>query len=109
MLSISLLIIQLSLHWNRSFPVANDQDIPLFVGELDSVNAGGFAAYGFSYYDIGYEAGQKRLKSWRMVKNLEISRFNIHKNWNWSSYEKAAKDMGVEIKEEWKADAEFVK
>ncbi|MCX8047649.1 MAG: ABC transporter substrate-binding protein [Anoxybacillus gonensis] len=37
--------------------VANDQDIPLFVGELDSVKRGGFAAYGFDYYDIGYEAG----------------------------------------------------
>ena len=25
--------------------VADDKDIPLFVGELDSVNAGGFAAH----------------------------------------------------------------
>ena len=37
--------------------VANEKDIPLFVGELDSVDRGGFAAYGFSYEDIGYEAG----------------------------------------------------
>ena len=27
--------------------VANEKDIPLFVGELDSVDRGGFAAYGF--------------------------------------------------------------
>ena len=42
--------------------VANDKDIPLFVGELDSVNRGGFAAYGFSYYDIGHEAGEKAVE-----------------------------------------------
>lgn len=39
--------------------VADDHDIPLFVGELDSVKRGGFAAYGFEYYDIGYEAGKR--------------------------------------------------
>ena len=42
--------------------VANEKDIPLFVGELDSVDRGGFAAYGFSYEDIGYEAGLWLLK-----------------------------------------------
>ncbi len=42
--------------------MANDKDIPLFVGELDSVNRGGFAAYGFSYYDIGHEAGEKAVE-----------------------------------------------
>jgi len=36
--------------------VANDNDLPLFVGEFDSVKRGGFAAYGFDYKDIGYEA-----------------------------------------------------
>ena len=38
--------------------VATDKKIPVMVGELDSVKRGGFGAYGFSYYDIGYEAGQ---------------------------------------------------
>ena len=38
--------------------VANNEQIPLFVGELDSVDRGGLAAYGFSYYDIGYKAGE---------------------------------------------------
>lgn len=38
--------------------VANTNTLPLIVGELDSVERGGLAAYGFDYYDIGYEAGQ---------------------------------------------------
>ena len=38
--------------------VANANKLPLIVGELDSVERGGLAAYGFDYYDIGYEAGQ---------------------------------------------------
>lgn len=88
--------------------VANDQDIPLFVGELDSVNAGGFAAYGFSYYDIGYEAGQKAVEILKDGKNLRYPG-SISTKLKLVINEKAAKDMGVEIKEEWKADAEFVK
>ncbi|QQK74812.1 ABC transporter substrate-binding protein [Salicibibacter cibarius] len=38
--------------------VAENEGLPLFVGELDSVEAGGFAGFGFSYYDIGYVTGE---------------------------------------------------
>ncbi|AXF57058.1 ABC transporter substrate-binding protein [Salicibibacter kimchii] len=38
--------------------VAEEEGLPLFVGELDSVEAGGFAGFGFSYYDIGYKTGE---------------------------------------------------
>ncbi|MFJ7991418.1 ABC transporter substrate binding protein [Peribacillus frigoritolerans] len=89
--------------------VANDQDIPLFVGELDSVNAGGFAAYGFSYYDIGYEAGQKAVEILKDGKKPGDIPVQYPQKLKLVINEKAAKDMGVEIKEEWKADAEFVK
>ena len=34
----------------------------MMVGEFDSVKRGGFAAYGFEYYDIGYEAGEMAVK-----------------------------------------------
>ncbi|MBO8164181.1 MAG: ABC transporter substrate-binding protein [Brevibacillus sp.] len=42
--------------------VANDKDIPLFVGETDSVKAGGFAGFGFEYFDLGYTTGQKAVE-----------------------------------------------
>jgi putative ABC transport system substrate-binding protein len=38
--------------------VANDQKIPLIVGEPDSLAKGGFATFGIDYYTIGYRAGE---------------------------------------------------
>ncbi|WP_110927517.1 ABC transporter substrate-binding protein [Bacillus massiliglaciei] len=89
--------------------VANDQDIPLFVGELDSVQRGGFAAYGFSYYDIGFEAGEKAAEILKDGKNPGDIPVQYPQNLKLMINEKAAKDMGVEIKDEWKEEAEIVK
>ncbi|SFA51123.1 putative ABC transport system substrate-binding protein [Anoxybacillus pushchinoensis] len=88
--------------------VANDQDIPLFVGELDSVKRGGFAAYGFDYYDIGYEAGVmaadilegKKKPSELPVQYPQKLKLVINK--------KAAQEMGVEWRSEWDSMAEFI-
>ncbi|MGJ7919445.1 ABC transporter substrate-binding protein [Neobacillus sp. LXY-4] len=87
--------------------VANENDIPLFVGELDSVARGGFAAYGFDYYDIGYEAGvmaAQILKGEKKASDLPVQypqklKLLINK--------KAAKEQNVEIKEAWNKMAEF--
>ncbi|MBD2872220.1 ABC transporter substrate-binding protein [Paenibacillus arenilitoris] len=38
--------------------VANENDIPFFSADRDSVEKGAFATVGFKYYDHGYEAGQ---------------------------------------------------
>lgn len=89
--------------------VANDKDIPLFVGELDSVNRGGFAAYGFSYYDIGHEAGEKAIQILKEGKKAGEIAVTPPQNLKLVINEKAAKEMGVKIKEEWKKEAEFVK
>lgn len=88
--------------------VANDQDIPLFVGELDSVNRGGFAAYGFDYKDIGYEAGvmaAQILKGEKQPSDLPVQypqklKLVINKE--------AAKEENIELKDEWNELAEFV-
>ncbi|MGJ7034438.1 putative ABC transport system substrate-binding protein [Anoxybacillus eryuanensis] len=88
--------------------VANDQDVPLFVGELDSVKRGGFAAYGFDYYDIGYEAGVmaadilegKKKPAELPVQYPQKLKLVINK--------KAAQDMGVEWRSEWDSMAEFI-
>ncbi|MGG3989207.1 ABC transporter substrate-binding protein [Bacillus smithii] len=88
--------------------VADDHDIPLFVGELDSVKRGGFAAYGFEYYDIGYEAGKKAaqiLKGEKKPGDISVeppSKLKLVIN------EKAAKAMNIPIKDEWKQEAELI-
>ena len=87
--------------------VAGDEDIPLFVGELDSVARGGFAAYGFDYNDIGYEAGLKAADI--LAGNKEASEIPVEypQKLKLQISKKAAEAMNVEIKEEWK-DAEII-
>ncbi|MGO4888511.1 ABC transporter substrate-binding protein [Anaerobacillus sp. MEB173] len=38
--------------------VAEDQNIPLIVGEPDSLKRGGFATFGIDYFSIGYRSGE---------------------------------------------------
>ncbi len=38
--------------------VSEDNDIPLFPSDDDSIVRGGIAAYSFDYYDIGYQTGE---------------------------------------------------
>ncbi len=87
--------------------VAEAEKIPLFVGELDSVERGGFAAYGFSYYDIGYQAGEQAvqiLKDDKEVKDIPVEvpgdlKLVINKS--------AAEKMGVDV-DSVKEEAEFI-
>lgn len=39
--------------------VCNENRIPLFAGDVDSVSRGAVAAYGLDYYLVGYSAGKK--------------------------------------------------
>lgn len=89
--------------------VGYNNEIPVFVGELDSVKKGGLAAYGFSYEDIGYQTGKmaaKILKGDKQPKDIPVAypdnlKLLINKD--------AAKKMGVEIKPEWDDMAEYYK
>jgi putative ABC transport system substrate-binding protein len=38
--------------------VANKEKIPLFTADIDSVQRGAFASFGYQYYDIGYTTGK---------------------------------------------------
>ncbi|MFK2824142.1 ABC transporter substrate-binding protein [Bacillus sp. B190/17] len=89
--------------------VANQQDIPLFVGELDSVKRGGFAAFGFEYYDIGYEAGEMAVKILKDGAKPADMAVQPPQNLKLLINEKAAKEMNIKVKDEWKDQAEFVK
>lgn len=88
--------------------VANENDIPLFVGELDSVAKGGFAAYGFNYSDIGYEAGvmaAQILKGEKQPSDLPVQ---YPQNLKLVINKKAAEEMNIELKEEWDSLAEYL-
>lgn len=87
--------------------VANDEDLPLFVGELDSVSRGGFAAYGFDYNDIGYEAGLMAAQVLKGEKKPSDFPVQYPQNLKLLINKKAAAEMNVELKDEWEDIAEF--
>ena len=86
--------------------VANEHKIPMMVGEFDSVKRGGLGAYGFEFYDIGYEAGEmavKILKGESTPAELPVQypqnlKFVLNKN--------TVDALGIEVKDEW--ESEFV-
>lgn len=79
--------------------VAGDEDIPLFVGELDSVARGGFAAYGFDYGDIGYEAGLKAADILKGEKEAGDIPVDYPQKLKLQVSKKAAEAMKVDIKD----------
>ncbi len=88
--------------------VANDNKMPLFVGELDSVEKGGFAAYGFDYADIGYEAGVMASQILAGEKKAGELPVQYPQNLKLVINKKAAESMGIELKEEWDSIAEYI-
>lgn len=87
---------------------AEENKIPLFVGELDSVERGGFAAYGFDYYDIGYEAGQLAVQILKDGKNPSELPAQYPQKLKLLINKNAAEAMGIELKPEWDDIAEYL-
>ncbi|KGP90786.1 ABC transporter substrate-binding protein [Pontibacillus chungwhensis BH030062] len=88
--------------------VGQEEDTPVLVGELDSVERGGFAAYGFDYYDIGFEAGQKAIEILEEGKEPGEIPVSYPQNLKLQINKDAANEMGVEIQEDWKEEAEII-
>ncbi|BCJ88323.1 ABC transporter substrate-binding protein [Effusibacillus dendaii] len=88
--------------------VANDKHIPLFVGESDSVKRGGFAGYGFEYYDLGYQTGKMAvdiLKNGKKPADIPVgfpSKLGLVIN------KKAAADEGITLTDAMTKDATIV-
>lgn len=84
--------------------VANANKLPLMVGEIDSVERGGLGAYGFEYYDIGYEAGEMAVK----ILNGEATPSEIPAaypaNLKLFINKGTAEGLGLEIQDAWNAE-----
>ena len=86
--------------------VANANKLPLIVGELDSVARGGLAAYGFNYYDIGYEAGQMAAQILLEGKTPSEIPAAYPANLKLLINKATAESLGLEIKPEWEAEVQ---
>lgn len=84
--------------------VANDNKLPMMVGELDSVARGGLGAYGFEYYDIGYEAGEKAIEILTEGKSAGEIPATYPGNLKLVINKATAESLGLEVKPEWNAE-----
>ena len=84
--------------------VANTNELPLMVGELDSVERGGLGAFGFSYYDIGYEAGQKAVEILKDGKKAGDIPASYPANLKLTVNQSTLDNLGIELKPAWEAD-----
>jgi len=84
--------------------VANTNTLPLIVGELDSVERGGLAAYGFDYYDIGYEAGQMAAQVLLEGKTPADIPSAYPANLKLVINKAVAESLGIKVKPEWEAE-----
>lgn len=79
--------------------VAKQNQIPLFVGDKDSVKRGGFASYGIDYFDHGYAIGQLAvdiLKNGKKPADIPVS-FPGDESLNLAINMKAAREEGIEV------------
>lgn len=77
--------------------VAEKNKLPLFVGDIDSVKRGGFATFGYEYYDIGYTTGKMAadvLKNGKKAGEIPVAfpeKLDLYLSL------KAAKAQGIEV------------
>lgn len=88
--------------------VAEEQDLPLIVGEPDSVKRGGFAAYGFEYYDIGYRTGEMAVEILTGEKTPADIPVEYPPEIDLYLNKDAAEAQGIEWNSAWEKDAELV-
>ncbi|MFW5986152.1 MAG: ABC transporter substrate-binding protein [Halanaerobiales bacterium] len=80
--------------------VAEENDIPLIVGEPDSVENGGLATEGLSYYELGYQTGEMALDILENDADPAEMPIQSQKETKLVINEEAAENMGVDIPED---------
>ncbi|TWI58972.1 ABC transporter substrate-binding protein [Halalkalibacter nanhaiisediminis] len=86
---------------------ANDQQIPLIVGEPNSLAAGGFATYGIDYHSIGYRTGEMAVEVLTGEKTTTEIPVEYPAEMQLFINKEAAEAQGVEWNSEWDEIAEF--
>ncbi|MGJ7922342.1 ABC transporter substrate-binding protein [Neobacillus sp. LXY-4] len=88
--------------------IANEHDIPTFVGEGDSVKRGTFASYGFEYHDLGYTTGQMAIDILKNDKKPSAIPVGFPDNLELYINKKAAAEEGITLTEEMTKNARIV-
>lgn len=82
--------------------VANENKIPLFVAEKDSVKNGGVASFGFEYYDLGYTTGKMAVDMLKNGKKPEDTPVQIPESLDLALNVKAAEAQGFTVTDDLK-------
>lgn len=88
--------------------VANEQDIPLIVGEPDSLKKGGFATFGIDYHTIGYRSGEMAAEILTGEKTTKDFPVEYPKEIQLFINKQAAEEQGIEWNTEWDDSAKIV-
>jgi putative ABC transport system substrate-binding protein len=83
--------------------VAEENKIPLFVSDKDSLSKGAFATYGFDYYDLGYDTGKMAVEILKNGANPADMPVRYAEKLDLVLNMEAAKKQGIEVTEEMKA------
>ncbi|WP_424769151.1 ABC transporter substrate-binding protein [Paenibacillus sp. sgz302251] len=83
--------------------VANENDIPFFSADRDTVEKGAFATVGFKYYDHGYEVGQMAVEILKNGKNPGEMDVTVPQKLDFIINMKAAAEQGVTVTDEMKS------
>src|SRR5690625_5113479 len=88
--------------------IAEEQDIPLIVGEPDSLEKGGFATYGIDYHTIGKRTGEMAVEV--LTGETEIENLDVEYPPEVQLYinKEASEAQGVEWDETWDEEAELI-
>ncbi len=82
---------------NSVIQVANDNDIPFFSADRDTVENGAFATIGFKYYDHGYQVGQMAVEVLKNGKKVGDLKVTVPDKLDLILNLKAAAEQGIEV------------
>lgn len=86
--------------------VANDNDLPFFSSDRDTVEKGAFATVGFKYYDHGYQAGQMAVQILKEGKKPSELSVTFPDKVDFILNLKAAEAQGIEVTDAMKASVQ---